>query len=156
MPLPRRLPVGAEVQDEGTHFRIWAPNRKRVAIVSEGGRSRWLEPEGNGYHSVLIPGIGDGDRYHIHLDDDRSGYPDPASRFQPEGPHGPSQVVDPGRFRWADRDWKGITLAGQVLYEMHIGTFTPEGTWAAAERELSELAALGITCLEVMPVAEFP
>ncbi|HSG39093.1 MAG TPA: malto-oligosyltrehalose trehalohydrolase, partial [Thermoanaerobaculia bacterium] len=83
-------------------------------------------------------------------------FPDPASRFQPEGPHGPSQVVDPSTFQWTDRDWRGVTREGQVIYEMHVGTFTPEGTWAAAARELPELADLGITVLELMPVAEFP
>jgi maltooligosyltrehalose trehalohydrolase len=156
MPLSRRLPIGAEVQGEGTHFRIWAPMRKRAAVVPEGGRSRRLEPEGNGYHSAFLAGIGDGGQYRVQLDDDPFPYPDPASRFQPGGPDGPSQIVDPYRFRWTDRDWKGISLAGQVLYEMHIGTFTSEGTWHSAEQQLPELAALGITCLEVMPVAEFP
>ena len=83
-------------------------------------------------------------------------FPDPASRFQPRGVHGPSQVIDPGAFRWADRDWRGVGLHGQVLYEMHVGTFTCEGTWSAAEAKLAELKDLGITCLEVMPVNEFP
>ncbi|MBV9125246.1 MAG: malto-oligosyltrehalose trehalohydrolase, partial [Planctomycetes bacterium] len=77
-------------------------------------------------------------------------------RFQPQGPHGPSQVVDPGQFRWTDDSWPGVKVEGQVLYEMHIGTFTREGTWAAAARELPALAELGITVLEVMPVADFP
>src|SRR5262249_61530593 len=83
-------------------------------------------------------------------------YPDPASRFQPEGPHGPSQLIDPGRFAWTDRAWKGVALAGQIIYEIHIGTFTREGTWAAAAGQLPELAAAGFTVIEVMPVAEFP
>src|SRR5262249_21257713 len=83
-------------------------------------------------------------------------YPDPASRFQPDGPHGPSEVVDPKRFAWSDESWLGLVLEGQVIYEMHVGTFTPEGTWAAASRELAELAHLGITMLEMMPVADFP
>jgi len=78
------------------------------------------------------------------------------SRFQPEGPHGPSRIVDPARFQWTDREWCGIALEGQVIYEMHIGTFTPEGTWDAARRELPELARTGITVLEIMPVADFP
>src|SRR5437763_294570 len=83
-------------------------------------------------------------------------YPAPASRFQPDGPHGPSQVIDPGAFRWMDGGWRGVALEGQVIYEMHVGTFTREGTWDAAARELPELAAAGITVLEVMPVADFP
>jgi maltooligosyltrehalose trehalohydrolase len=82
-------------------------------------------------------------------------FPDPASRFQPEGPHGPSRIVDPGAFRWSDAGWKGVTREGQIIYEMHIGTFTREGTWRAAIEQLPELADLGITLLEVMPVADF-
>src|SRR5262249_47564714 len=81
--------------------------------------------------------------------------PDPASRYQPEGPHGPSQIVDPTAFRWTDKAWPGVELAGQVIYEMHIGTFTREGTWRAAQAEFPELKAAGITVIEVMPVAEF-
>src|SRR5262249_30957418 len=83
-------------------------------------------------------------------------FPDPASRFQPDGPHGPSQVIDPFAFQWTDEAWKGVGLEGQILYEMHIGTFTKEGTWDAARGELRELAAAGITVLEIMPVADFP
>jgi maltooligosyltrehalose trehalohydrolase len=103
-----------------------------------------------------VGGAGDGSRYRYRLDLDNRLYPDPASRFQPEGPHGPSQVVDPSRFAWTDGAWKGTPRAGQVIYEMHIGTFTGEGTWAAAVREFPELVACGITLLEVMPVADFP
>jgi maltooligosyltrehalose trehalohydrolase len=82
-------------------------------------------------------------------------FPDPASRCQPQGPHGPSQVVDPAAFAWTDRDWGGVGPAGQVLYEMHVGTFTNGGTWDAASRELPALAELGVTCIEMMPVADF-
>jgi maltooligosyltrehalose trehalohydrolase len=89
------------------------------------------------------------------LDGQSELFPDPASRFQPEGPFGPSEVIDPLAFGWSDADWKGIERAGQVIYEMHVGTFTQEGTWAAALAELPQLAALGVTVLEVMPVADF-
>jgi maltooligosyltrehalose trehalohydrolase len=82
-------------------------------------------------------------------------FPDPASRFQPEGPHGPSQVIDPSAFAWTDADWKGLTLEGQVLYEMHLGSFTLEGTWTAAMERLPRLRELGVTAVEVMPIAEF-
>src|SRR2546430_1052181 len=78
-----------------------------------------------------------------------------ASRFQREGPHGPSEVVDPRAFHWTDEGWGGVSIAGQVIYEMHVGTFTGEGTWAGAADELAELARLGITAIELMPVAEF-
>src|SRR6185436_8745817 len=80
----------------------------------------------------------------------------PVSRFQPEGPHGPSRVVDPARFQWTDSQWRGVTLEGQVIYELHVGTFTREGTWGAARRELPELADVGVTVVELMPVADFP
>jgi maltooligosyltrehalose trehalohydrolase len=152
----RRYPVGAEVQADGTHFRVWAPIRKSVEVVVEGGPTHRLEPEGDGYFSGLAPGVPAATRYRFRLDGDANPYPDPASRYQPDGPHGPSEVIDPAAFAWTDAGWKGVTLAGQVLYEMHVGTFTKEGTWAAAERELPELASCGITCLEVMPVNEFP
>lgn len=162
----RRLPIGAEVLPEGgVHFRVWAPRCRKVEVVLEGGfgyKSQDaalifdLEPEGSGYFSAWIPEAGDGTLYCYRLDGGEDLYPDPASRFQPEGPHGPSQVVDPGKFPWTDSEWQGIGLEGQVIYEMHIGTFTREGTWEAASRELPELAALGITVVEIMPIAEFP
>lgn len=155
--LTRRLPVGAEpLAAGGTHFRVWAPRRRQVAVVLENGGSFPLEPEIQGYFAGLVPAAQAGTRYRFRLDEDERLMPDPASRYQPEGPHGPSEVVDPQVFRWTDADWRGAGLAGQVIYEMHIGTFTPAGTWAAAQRELAELADLGITVLEIMPVADFP
>ncbi|HYO13039.1 MAG TPA: alpha-amylase family glycosyl hydrolase, partial [Thermoanaerobaculia bacterium] len=152
--------MGAEVVPEGVCFRVWAPRCERVEVVVEGPSGSWpvemdLDVEGNGYFSGLVPGAGAGALYRFRLDDGEA-FPDPASRFQPQGPYGPSQVVDPATFEWTDEDWPGIGRDGQVLYEMHIGTFTPEGTWGAAARELPELADLGITVLELMPVAEFP
>jgi maltooligosyltrehalose trehalohydrolase len=89
------------------------------------------------------------------LDDGDRLYPDPASRFQPYGPHGPSQIIDPRTFQWTDGMWPGVHLEGQVIYEMHLGTFTQEGTWEAASHELAELAAVGIALIEIMPVADF-
>src|SRR5262245_13387146 len=128
----RRLPVGAEVQPgEGTHFRVWS-QRRRVEVVLEGKTGAVAVPlgsEGGGYFSGLVADVGAGTRYRYRLDGGPELYPDPVSRFQPEGPHGPSQVVDPGRFRWTDQAWQGAGPNGQVIYEMHIGTFTPEGTW---------------------------
>ncbi len=153
----RRLPIGAEVQRDGrTHFRVWAPRRRRVEVILErpAEGAFMLTPEGDGYFAALAAAP-TGTRYRFRLDGESSLYPDPASRFQPEGPHGPSQVVDPHAFAWTDQDWRGLSLPGQVIYEMHLGTFTPEGTWAAAERELPELAALGVTVLEIMPLADF-
>lgn len=93
--------------------------------------------------------------YQLRLDGEEFLYPDPESRFQPDGPHGPSQVVDPGTFQWSDREWKGIDPQGQIVYELHLGTFTPEGAWDAARAHLPALASLGVSVIEVMPVAEF-
>jgi maltooligosyltrehalose trehalohydrolase len=154
----RRLPVGAEVLPEGgVHFRVWAPRRRRVEVVLEGGPGAVdLKAEEDGYFTATVRAARAGTLYRYRLDGETHLYPDPVSRFQPQGPHGPSEVIDPGRFAWTDQDWRGTPLAGQVIYEMHIGTFSQAGTWEAASRELSELAALGITVLEVMPVAEFP
>src|SRR6185436_10681199 len=109
MSVQRRLPQGAEVMAAGgVHFRVWAPRRQRVAVVLESGERTQLDlhPEGNGYFSALVAAAKDGSRYRYQLDDDTKGYPDPASRFQPEGPHGPSQVVDPRNFRWTDTPWR--------------------------------------------------
>lgn len=153
--IPRRFPVGAELQPGGVHFRVWAPRRKSVAVAFESGGEAPLQREVGGYFSGLASGAANGARYRYRLDGGDC-FPDPVSRFQPEGPHGPSQVVDPSAFAWTDAEWRGVALEGQVIYEMHIGTFTEEGTWEAARREIPELAAAGITALEIMPVADFP
>ena len=156
----RRLPAGAEIHpDGGVHFRVWAPRRQQVEVVLEAGAgagaSHPLQPESQGYFSAHVPQAGAGTIYRYRLDAQDS-FPDPASRFQPDGPHGPSQVVDPSQFAWSDASWRGVRLPGQVIYEMHIGTFTREGTWSAAAGQLQSLADTGITVLELMPVCEFP
>ena len=154
----RTMPIGAECcGDRGTHFRVWAPRRSSVEVVFEQSAVPpvALQPERDGYFAGHAPDARPGTRYRFRLDGEDDTYPDPASRFQPDGPHGASQIVDPKAFSWSDADWRGVTAGGQVLYEMHVGTFTREGTWAAAARHLRELADLGITCLEVMPVNEF-
>lgn len=158
-----RAPIGAEVlpDDQGVRFRVWAPKRQRVEVVLEGPggtddtRAFVLDAEPHGYFSGAVREAAAGARYRFRLDDGKS-FPDPASRFQPEGPHGPSEVVAPERFAWTDAAWRGLPLAGQVLYELHVGTFTREGTWAAAARELPGLVELGVTAIQVMPVADFP
>lgn len=150
----RQLPIGAEVLKEGTHFRVWAPDRRHLTIVFENGRALPLKSESNGYFSGLAMGIWANSLYRLQLDD-RDLVPDPASRFQPRGPHGPSQIIDANEFTWTDRGWNGLELQDLVIYEMHIGTFTQEGSWSAATRELAELARVGINCIEIMPVAEF-
>lgn len=158
--LARRLPVGAEaLPGGGVHFRVWAPRRRQVEVVFEGAHAPApfaLEEEEGGYFSGLAEGLTEGTLYRFRLDGDEYLYPDPASRFQPEGPHQASRVVDPARFRWTDGGWRGASLKGQVVYELHVGAFTREGTLAAATAQLKALAELGVTCVELMPVAEFP
>ena len=157
----RRLTVGAELrQGGGAHVRVWAPAAKRIDLVIPGSdgtaeRALAMAREPDGHFSVLDPDARSGGRYWFRLDGDRL-RPDPASRWQPDGPHEPSAYVDPAAFRWTDGARKGLTAVGQVVYEMHVGTFTPEGTWAAAAAQLEELARIGITTIEMMPVAEFP
>ncbi len=119
------------------------------------GAEQPLIPEGNGYFSSDIPSARAGTTYRFRLDGGEELHADPASRFQSEGPAGPSMVVDHSTFAWTDEGWKGMTATGAVLYEMHIGTFTREGTWASAAQQLAKLRDIGITCLEVMPINEF-
>jgi maltooligosyltrehalose trehalohydrolase len=152
----RRLPVGAEVQPGGgVDFRVWAPIRQRVEVVLDGGSAIDLQAQGDGYFAALIEEAGAGTRYGYRLDGGEKAFPDPASRFQPEGPHGLSEVIDPSSFAWTDAAWRGVPKTGHVVYELHAGTFTPEGTFAAAARELDRLAELGITLIEIMPLADF-
>jgi maltooligosyltrehalose trehalohydrolase len=139
----------------GVHFRVWAPQSIGVEVVTEDGRAYTLASEVDGYFAGAIDAAA-GTLYHFRLGESPALLPDPASRFQPRGPHGPSQIVDASAFRWTDRQWPGIRIEGQVIYELHVGTFTPEGTWNAARLHLPKLAEMGITLIEMMPVAEFP
>ena len=156
----RRFPAGAEVLPDGrTHLRVWAPARRRVTVAYGDGLERAAplpaEPGAAGMFAGVVDGLHVGDRYAFRLDDDPRAYPDPASRFQPEGPHGPSEVIDPAAFAWTDDGWRGIASRDRVIYELHVGTFTPEGTYAAAAQSLEHLADLGVTLIELMPLAEF-
>ncbi len=114
-----------------------------------------LVAEADGYFSGMVPAARAGSTYQFRLGAESRLFPDPASRYQPEGPHGPSMVIDPTAFSWTDQDWKGLARRGTVLYELHLGTFTAAGTWAAAIERLPHLADTGITAIEVMPVADF-
>jgi maltooligosyltrehalose trehalohydrolase len=153
----RRLPIGAEPQlGGGVHFRLWAPRCREVVVEIEGLNPAALQPEIGGYFSLWSLPARAGMRYRFRLGRNGKALPDPASRFQPEGPHGPSEIVDPEDFAWTDGAWRGRAREQLVIYEMHVGTFTPDGSWESASRELPALAELGITCLEIMPVADFP
>jgi maltooligosyltrehalose trehalohydrolase len=156
----RRLTVGAELQPPGgAHVRVWAPACKQIDLViprkAGAGRVLAMDEEGDGHFSVFDQEARAGGRYWFRLDGERL-RPDPASRHQPAGPHEASAYVDPSAFRWTDENRKGLQPIGLVIYEMHIGTFTPEGTWAAAAAQLDELARIGINVIEMMPIAEFP
>lgn len=157
----RRFVVGAELcESQGVDFRAWAPTAKSVHLCIEGGpgssATLAMTAEEDGYYSCFVDLAGPGSLYRFQLDEQVGLYPDPASRFQPDGPHGASQVIDPHRFQWNDREWQGVERTGQILYEMHVGTFTKEGTWRAAREQLKELASAGITVIEIMPIADFP
>ncbi len=150
--------LGAEFvpEENGTYFRVWAPGKKSIRIVFEDGRAPCeMKPGSDGYFEGFAPGASPGDLYQYQVDGGEA-YPDPASRFQPGSPHGHSQVVDSRSFQWTDKAWPGLQLKGQVIYEMHLGTFTPGGTWKSAAEKLEYLRDTGITVLEIMPVANFP
>ena len=150
--------LGAFPESTGTRFRVYASDAKKLELVLEAdGAARTIEmtAAAHGVHETFVDGVTAGARYRYALDG-AAPFPDPASRFQPEGVHGPSEVIDPTAFAWQDDQWKGRALAGMVIYELHIGTFTPEGTFAAAAQRLSYLRDLGITAIELMPVHDFP
>ena len=156
-PYVRRYPVGAEpTRDGAASFRVWAPAHARVHVLIDGEPDFALESEVGGYFSGTRTETAAGTRYRLRLDGVADPQPDPASRFQPDGHAGPSQIVDPDAYAWRDDAWRGLGRDGQIVYEMHVGTFTREGTWRSAMRELPALAELGITAIEVMPVGEFP
>ncbi|MBN1188422.1 MAG: malto-oligosyltrehalose trehalohydrolase [Dehalococcoidales bacterium] len=137
-------------------FHVWAPHIDRLDLhlVSPDNRTIPLVRDPDGDHSVVLDSIKPGFRYFYRLDRENE-YPDPASRYQPEGVHGPSQVVSP-HFSWKDSGWQGIPLKDYVIYELHTGSFTPEGTFQAVIPFLDELKDLGISAIELMPVAQFP
>ncbi|HEY5636088.1 MAG TPA: malto-oligosyltrehalose trehalohydrolase [Burkholderiales bacterium] len=152
------MPFGASLQPGGgTRFRLWAPGVAQVDLELEGkaGRARLaLDPAPDGWHEVTAE-ASPGTRYRFRVGESLA-VPDPAARFAPQDVHGPSEVIDPRAYDWRDEGWRGRPWHEAVLYELHVGAFTPEGTFAAARARLPELAALGITAIELMPVADFP
>jgi maltooligosyltrehalose trehalohydrolase len=152
-----RLPFGANVVDDGVRFRVWAPASRSVDVVIYGPDAERLHPlevEEDGWFSATVPGIGAGARYKYRLDE-KDAFPDPASRSQPDGVHEPSAVVDPP-FPWTDEGWRGVSADDLVIYELHVGTATEEGTFDALIGRLDDVVALGATAVEPMPIAEFP
>ena len=153
------LQLGATpVTDRQTHFRVWAPHRRTVAVEVDCSGStvcQPLIPEDGGYFAGRVSGAPPGSRYRYVLDDEVS-RPDPASNFQPDGVHGPSQIVDHRSFPWTDEKWSGVRKRDLIIYEMHVGAFTSEGTFRAAIERIPELLELGVTAVELMPVAQSP
>ena len=147
------MPFGAELRDDGVAFRLWAPSRERAAVIVDGAE-HVLEPRAGGWFERTVRDARAGSRYAFAFPGVDVRVPDPASRFQPDGVHAPSAVIDPRAFRWEQSAWRGRAWHEIVLYELHVGTFTPEGTYAAAAARLDALAELGVTAVELMPLAQ--
>jgi maltooligosyltrehalose trehalohydrolase len=150
----RQREHGAVPGTAGARFTVWAPRSHRLA-VRVAGRDRPLAPKPHGWFEGEVKGVSDGAEYALVLDGDRV-LPDPASCRQPQGVHGPSALFDPARYAFEDAGWRGLPLEELVFYELHVGTFTPEGTLDAAAARLPDLVDLGVTCVELMPVQPFP
>jgi maltooligosyltrehalose trehalohydrolase len=153
------LPQGAAGHPDGSVvWRVWAPLWESVSLVTlSGGKPHVapMTPEPGGHFVHLSAHVAEGLRYRYRLADGKE-YPDPASRWQPDGVHGDSAVFFPSRYTWSDQQWRGVAREDLVIYELHVGTFTPEGTLDAAIARLPQLSSLGVTAIEVMPVAQFP
>src|SRR5262249_39532601 len=153
----RTMPSGAEPRDAGVpHFRLWAPGADRVALwLDEEKRVLRMPRDSHGWATLATAEAPPGTRYRYQIDGALL-VPDPASRFQPDGVHGPSEVVDPYAYSWPDAEWTGVAAERLGFYELHVGTFTRAGTFAAPADRIDHLAALGVTAIELMPVGEFP
>lgn len=152
------MPFGAEVQPDGSvRFRLWAPAANRVAVNLENANTAPLSlaPAGQGWFELITSQAHVGSLYRFQIDG-KSLVPDPASRFQPQDVHGPSEVIDPAAFGWKDHDWRGRPWEQAVIYELHVGTFTPEGSFRGVEQKLDYLRDLGVTAIELMPLSDFP
>ena len=157
MTAPDRWPLGATYLGQGRcRFLVWAPKARQVelCLVHPEPRVVPLDALERGYFHAVVEGVEPGARYLYRLDQSRQ-RPDPASRYQPEGVHGPSQVIDRA-FPWEDQDWQGLPLRDYILYELHVGTFSQQGTFDGVIPHLDELARLGVTVIELMPVGQFP
>ena len=152
-----RMPFGAEVLPDGSvRFRLWAPSHASVGLVLDGAEAPLaMHAALEGWHELVTDRAGAGARYRFMLPD-ATCVPDPASRHQPEDVHGPSEVIDPSAYAWREGGWRGRPWEEAVLYELHVGAFTPAGTFGAAIDKLDHLVALGVTAIEIMPVSDFP
>ncbi len=153
-----RMPFGAEVGPAGTCFRLWAPDAQSVGLCLGEGRAERVLPldkDPAGWCETTVPNAAAGTRYRYQIDGDLK-VPDPASRYQPDDVHGPSAVIDPAAYAWKNPGWRGRSWEDAVFYELHVGTFSPEGTFRGVADRLAYLKDLGITAVELMPVADFP
>ncbi|GIL40399.1 malto-oligosyltrehalose trehalohydrolase [Roseiterribacter gracilis] len=148
------MPWGAQLHDGTTRFRVWAPRADKLDLLIEGGATHAMQRDEAGWWSLTIAAPA-GTLYRYRADDGLA-VPDPASRRQPDGPHGPSEVVDPHAYAWRDLGWRGRRWEETVLYELHIGTFSRDGTFLGAIQHLDHIRALGATALEILPIAECP
>src|SRR5262245_62107595 len=149
------MPFGASLTPAGVRFAIWAPSVERAEVVVDGRRVSMQRAAGGFFHGVDDKAA-PGSRYAFHFGGVDRAVPDPASRFNPDGVHEPSEIVDANAYEWRDVDWQGRPFHDAVIYELHVGTFTPQGTYAAAAERLDYLAALGVTAIELMPLAATP
>jgi maltooligosyltrehalose trehalohydrolase len=152
------MPFGSEYRDDGSvRFRLWAPAARQVDVcVADANKSmRALEQCDGGWFEIVTDAAKPGSQYYFRIDSERE-VPDPASRFQPRDVHGPSEVIDPLAFDWRDQAWRGRPWEEAVIYELHVGAFTPAGTFSGVGERLDYLVDLGITAVELMPVADFP
>lgn len=139
-------------------FTVWAPEKKRVTlhIVHPKERELPMQPDEWGYFRLEVDAVKPGTRYFFRLDDNHNDYPDPASHCQPEDVHGPSEVIDQAAFQWNDQNWRGLPFHDLIFYQLHIGTFTPDGTFEAVIPRLDDLAKLGVNALQLLPISQFP
>ena len=152
------MPFGAQFGPGATRFRLWAPACERVRLevgARTGARALEMRPAAGGWHEIEVPGVKAGSEYAFQVAEGKPAVPDPASRSNPRDVHARSVVVDPEAYEWRIEDWRGRPWHEAVLYELHVGTFTPEGTFAAAIARLDHLRDAGITAIELLPVADF-
>lgn len=156
--LARHMPFGAELLSEGVRFRLWAPDCQSVSLCLEGPQAPSEAPmqrSKSGWYETVVAEAGPGTRYRFRIDGDLR-VPDPASRFQPDDIHGASEVVDPASYPWQNDSWEGRPWEETILYELHVGTFSPEGSYRGVIDRLDYLVDLGVTAIELMPLADFP